>query len=187
METVHVTRDQINAALEVANDETKTVLKILFGEKEKPTLGNYKTIKTYKDACKALGEEERNFTGIEKDVVAYIKLKTISRALWGEDFKPVPDATGSKSYYYPWFALYTQDEIDQMDENQRKSLWFGALFSAHASSGASAGFGNLATSNRSSYSFAYAGFRLCQETTEKASYFGQQFIELWADYLLFNI
>lgn len=187
MKTVHVTRDQINAALEVANDETKTVLKILFGEKEKPTLGNYKTIKTYEDACKALGEDEQDFKGLEKDIVAYVKLKTISRALWGKNFKPVPDATGDKTYYYPWFALYTQDEIDQMDDDQRESLWLGALFSANATNGALAGFGYLSTSRRSSSSYANYGIRLCQETTEKADYFGQQFIELWADYLLFNI
>ena len=187
METVQVTRDQINAALEVANDETKTVLKILFGEQENPTPSNYKTIKTYKDACIAIGEPEQDFTGLAKDVVAYMKLKTISRALWGENFKPIPDATGDKIYYYPWFALYTQDEIDKMNDEQRESLWFGALFSALASHGAAAGFGFLDTNLRSSTSSASLGFRLCQETEEKATYFGRQFIELWADYLLFNI
>lgn len=187
METVQVTRDQINAALEVANDETKTVLKILFGEQENPTLSNYKTIKTYKDACIATGEPEQDFTGLAKDVVAYMKLKTISRALWGTNFKPLPDAAGDKTYYYPWFALYTQDEIDQMDDDQRKSLWFGALFSAYALTGAFAGFGYLLTYRRSSFAAAITGFRLCQETEEKATYFGRQFIELWADYLLFNI
>ena len=30
------------------------------------------------------------------------------------------------------------------------------------------------------------GFRLCQETEEKARYFGTQFVELWAEYLAFN-
>lgn len=30
------------------------------------------------------------------------------------------------------------------------------------------------------------GFRLCQETEEKAKYFGIQFKEIWADYLAFN-
>ena len=39
---------------------------------------------------------------------------------------------------------------------------------------------------RSSGAGADAGFRLCQETEEKAKYFGQQFIELWAEYLKFN-
>ena len=62
----------------------------------------------------------------------------------------------------------------------------GALLSATASSGAHAGFGSLSAYNRSSSADAYLGFRLCQETEEKAKYFGQQFIELWAEYLKFN-
>ena len=62
----------------------------------------------------------------------------------------------------------------------------GALLSAGAFYGASAGFGYLYASTRSSYAHASLGFRLCQETEEKAKYFGQQFIELWAEYLKFN-
>ena len=62
----------------------------------------------------------------------------------------------------------------------------GALVSACADGGAYAGFGCLYADNRSSYATASVGFRLCQETEEKAKYFGQQFIELWAEYLKFN-
>ena len=62
----------------------------------------------------------------------------------------------------------------------------GALLSAIASDGAIAGFGYLAAIYRSSDATANFGFRLCQETEEKAKYFGQQFIELWAEYLKFN-
>ena len=62
----------------------------------------------------------------------------------------------------------------------------GALLSAVANYGASAGFGYLTAHYRSSFAGAYFGFRLCQETEEKAKYFGQQFIELWAEYLKFN-
>lgn len=62
----------------------------------------------------------------------------------------------------------------------------GALLSAYANLGAYAGFGYLGASARSSRAAAYIGFRLCQETEEKAKYFGQQFIELWAEYLKFN-
>lgn len=62
----------------------------------------------------------------------------------------------------------------------------GALLSAHASNGAGAGFGYLFAGYRSSSASAHIGFRLCQETEEKAKYFGQQFIELWAEYLKFN-
>ena len=63
----------------------------------------------------------------------------------------------------------------------------GALLSANANNGANAGFGSLLASYRSSYALANFGFRLCQETEEKAKYFGQQFIELWFDYLMFNV
>ena len=52
--------------------------------------------------------------------------------------------------------------------------------------GAGAGFGFLVAVVRSSVALAGFGFRLCQETEEKAKYFGQQFIELWAEYLKFN-
>ena len=62
----------------------------------------------------------------------------------------------------------------------------GALLSAAAHYGATAGFGYLTAIVRSSYAVADFGFRLCQETEEKAKYFGQQFIELWAEYLKFN-
>ena len=62
----------------------------------------------------------------------------------------------------------------------------GALLSATALYGANAGFGYLHATYRSSYATADIGFRLCQETEEKAKYFGQQFIELWAEYLKFN-
>lgn len=62
----------------------------------------------------------------------------------------------------------------------------GALLGASADNGANAGFGCLLASSRSSYSSASIGFRLCQETEEKAKYFGVQFKEIWADYLAFN-
>ena len=62
----------------------------------------------------------------------------------------------------------------------------GALLSAGAGNGAAAGFGFLYADYRSSDAVASVGFRLCQETEEKAKYFGQQFIELWAEYLKFN-
>lgn len=114
-------------------------------------------------------------------IIALMKLETISRALWGRNFQPKPDGEGSKVYWYPWFALWTKKEVEDMNPEQR-----GALVSAHATSGAAAGFGCLSAGHRSSNAFAYIGFRLCQETEEKAKYFGQQFIELWAEYLKFN-
>lgn len=185
MKTIEVTEKEVKAAFDVAKtEEMKNVLKALFckDEEGKPNLDDYTSIKTYEDACKALGEpvfEESE--DMPKHIVALMKLETISRALWGRTWKPEPDAEGSKWFYYPLFALYTQSEIDNMDEEKR-----GGLLSANAGGGAIAGFGCLSTDSRSSHANAYAGFRLCQETREKALYFGKQFLELWAEYLKFG-
>lgn len=196
MKTIEVTEKEVKAAFDVAKtEEMKNVLKALFckDEEGKPNLDDYTTIKTYEDACEALSVEPifnepnpiMNLYGVEYEVephiIALMKLETISRALWGKDWTPEPDAEGSKNFYYPVFALYTQQEIEDMDEDER-----GGLLSASAHLGATAGFGYLHTTNRSSSAPASSGFRLCQETREKALYFGKQFLELWAEYLKFG-
>ena len=199
MNELTISKEQVAEVYQNASAETKKALKALFGDesnficKPKPTLDDYTTIRSYEDACEALGEEPlpyepnpiMNLYGVEYEVephiIALMKLETISRALWGRTWKPEPDADGLKWYYYPLFALYTQSEIDNMDEDER-----GGLLSANAVSGATAGFGYLYTRNRSSHACAYSGFRLCQEDYEKAKYFGRQFLELWAEYLKFN-
>lgn len=196
MKTIEVTEKEVKAAFDVAKtEEMKNVLKALFckDEEGKPNLDDYTTIKTYEDACEALSVEPifnepnpiMNLYGVEYEVephiIALMKLETISRALWGKDWMPEPDASGSKLFYYPVFALYTKSEIDNMDEDER-----GGLLSASALVGAIAGFGFLDTAARSSNADAGNGFRLCQETREKALYFGKQFLELWAEYLKFG-
>lgn len=187
MKVIEVTEKEVKAAFDAAkSDEVKNVLAALFCKPEdrvKPSLDDYKSIKTYEDACEALGEEPVGDLGdhVDKHIIALIKLETISRALWGKDWQPKPDPDGSKYFYYPWFALYTQSEMDSMNEEDR-----GALLGADAALGACAGFGYLLASTRSSGSYAFLGFRLCQKTEEKAKYFGIQFKEIWADYLAFN-
>lgn len=187
MKVIEVTEKEVKAAFDAAkSDEVKNVLAALFCKPEdrvKPSLDDYKSIKTYEDACEALGEEPVGDLGdhVDKHIIALIKLETISRALWGKDWQPKPDPDGSKYFYYPWFALYTQSEMDSMNEEDR-----GALLGAGAAYGALAGFGFLDADLRFSNSGANLGFRLCQETEEKAKYFGIQFKEIWADYLAFN-
>lgn len=187
MKVIEVTEKEVKAAFDAAkSDEVKNVLAALFCKPEdriKPSLDDYKSIKTYEDACEALGEEPVGDLGdhVDKHIIALIKLETISRALWGKDWQPKPDPDGSKYFYYPWFALYTQSEMDYMSEEDR-----GALLGAGANRGAGAGFGFLSAFYRSSGPDAHLGFRLCQETEEKAKYFGVQFKEIWADYLAFN-
>ena len=204
---IQIEKEKLQAAYKNACGCVKDAFEKLFGEDvletAKPTLDDYKTIKSYEDACDVLGlspilSENRNKAlcaqfpdhydfrqNMPKHIIALMKLEIISRALWGKSFEPEPDAEGNKIYWYPWFALYTKDEVDRMSDEERKSLC-GALLAGYAGTGATAGFGYLHTNARSSYSHAYVGFRLCQETEEKAAYFGRQFIELWAEYLAYG-
>lgn len=128
---------------------------------EQPNLKDYKSIKTYEDACTALGEnvdeEKLANAGVPKHIIALMKLELVCKALWGGEVKVYPNAEGNRWYYYPWFALYTKDEVSRMSSEKR-----GFLLSATAYSGAAAGWGYATTSGRSSRSDAYSGFRLCR-------------------------
>jgi len=198
-----VTEVEVEAALKAAkSQEVKDVLAALFCKPEnKPNLDDYKSIKSYEDACVALGCKPCNFDNMvmcevsadpdkagvmiqfSDHIKALMKLETISRALWGRNWEPKPDPDGNDYFYWPWFGLFTQSEIDSMSDEEKKKR---ALLGGFATYGAFAGFGYLYTNYRSSYAHATIGFRLCQETEEKAAYFGRQFVELWAEYLKFN-
>lgn len=198
MNEITINKEKVAEAYLNASAETKEALKALFGDeiefKRKPTLDDYTTIKTYEDACEALGmvpmlnqsdyeltDDNGYMVYFPPHIIALMKLETISRALWGRTWKPKPNAEGSENFYYPVFTLYTQQEIEDMDEDERESLLF-----ASANNSMTAGFGCLSVANSSSYECADISFRLYQEDSEKAKYFGKQFIELWAEYLKFN-
>ena len=187
---IEVSESNLKAAFEVADESTKKVLVALFGNIEptddnKPNLKDYKSIRSYEDACKVLGEsvdeETLSEAGVPKHIIAQMKLELICKALWGGEVKVYPDPDGNRIYWYPWFGLYNQSEIDGMSDKER-----GCLLSARAHNGATAGFGSLGAAHRSSYSGARSGFRLCLDTEEKAEYFGKQFLELWAEAIAFN-
>lgn len=190
MKKFEINENDVKAAFDFAKtDEMKNVLKALFCKRtDAPSLDDHTTIHSYEDALEALGEkspnlEEMEKAGVPKHIIALIKLETISRALWGRTFQPTPDAEGNKWYYYPWFALWTKEEIEDRKDEFLKN---GALLSGGADAGAAAGFGSLRASARSSAAIASLGFRLCQENETKAKYFGKEFIKLWAEYLAFN-
>lgn len=200
---IEINSANYDAAYAMADEQTRKVLAVLCGRSDEttapakpaPTLSDYTTIRSYEDACVALGIEPtlnkslivRNGDSVEdlfelpKHIVAQMKLETICRALWGGEVKVYPDPKGERTYWYPWFALYTKDEMERMNKEQR-----GALLSASAIGGADAGFGSLYATYRSSGSNANSGFRLCLDTEEKAEYFGKQFVELWAEAIAFN-
>ena len=159
---------------------------------EKDTRPVTERIKTFEDACNELGEEnvlvqayrtaEFNTSGNQSDVsdvVAYLKLRVIAEAL-NEGWKP--QFTHDETRYYPWFYLYRQVEIDKMDEEKKKKLW---LFGGDSYSGSACGLACAGSYNAWSNSYSASGIsaRLAVKSEALAKYFGQQFIDIWADYI----
>lgn len=193
MKKIELTEEQVRAEFKKAqSDEVKETLAALFPDiakkltkKKKPTLDDYTSITSYEDACEAIGHAPVDFDmlwpNLPEHIVALMKLETISRALWGKNWQPKPDAEGDKTFYRPWFALWKQDKINAYADKKK------VLLSATLNHGETACFGNMESYYRFSDSVATIGFRLCQETEEKAKYFGgRNFINLWAEYLQLN-
>ncbi len=188
-----ITSANYEAAYAMADDNTRKILAVLVGDNETtatpsrpaPSLSDYTTIRSYEDACVALGEsldvEKLVAAGVPNHIIAQMKLEHICKALWGGENKCQPTADGSKVWWYPVMALWTPGEISNMSDDER-----GALLSAYAFAGAGAGFGCLGASYRSSWAGAGGAFRLCLDTEEKAEYFGKQFVELWAEAYAYN-
>lgn len=103
--TLKISRENAMKAFAQANGNNKQMLSNLFGAEvfsQKIT----DRVKTFEDACQVLGMHPKApFTGGEsKDEAAYIKLKTIARAL-NEGW--TPDWTDSnQAKYWPYFDSY---------------------------------------------------------------------------------
>lgn len=140
---------------------------------------DYKKIKTYEDACRVLGVEKRDFIGMERDEIAYIKLKTIAKSLNGE-WKP--DFTNRMQYKYrPWFWLSPRKKSDAMNETDRKRVVF---FSESAHGGTPYDFLYAGTFYAESLAYADICSHLCFKNKEISDYVGRNFLEIWRDYIL---
>lgn len=113
----------------------------------------------------------------EKDVLAYLKLRIITAAIndgWEPKF------TNDEIRWFPWFYIYTAEELKELSDEERKRVVGRAGSDASSLGGlvcSDAGFA-------SSYSGSDGGVRLAFESEEKADYAGRKFIDIYADYLL---
>lgn len=143
-------------------------------------------IRTIKDALVELGTPEEEIDGffdkyesLGKDVVAYLKLRVIAEAL-NEGW--MPQFTEDEYRWYPWFTLWTEEELKEKSEQWKKdhALW---LFGGDSRSGAACGLASALSVDAWSLSDSSISARLAVKSEELAIYFGKQFIEIWADYV----
>lgn len=141
-----------------------------------------KRIKTFEDACHEIGidaeawNRDKISLGLEPDVLAFLKLRIIVKAL-NEGWEP--RFTEDECRYYPWFILYTGEEYNKLDEEEKSRVVYRSYYFAAALGGVSCAY----ASYDSSFTFAYVGVRLAFKTSELAAYCGRQFLDIWADFV----
>lgn len=141
-----------------------------------------KRIKTFEDACREIGidaeawNRDKISLGLEPDVLAFLKLRIIVKAL-NEGWEP--QFTEDECRYYPWFILYTREEYNKLDEEEKSRVVYRSGSNALALGGVSC----ASAYNDSSYAVAFVGVRLAFKTSELAAYCGRQFLDIWADFV----
>lgn len=191
MEERTIKRENAMAAYNVASDETKKVLATLLGEDFCVAKDIKDRVKTFEDACRELGNDhplviqyklyneqmKGNFDYME-DLTSYFKLRIITAAL-NEGWEP--QFTKDEYRWYPWYNLYTQEEIDRMDEDEKKEVGL-LLWGGYANYGSRCGLASAYSHNAWSVSLSYFGSRLAFKSEELATYAGKQFIKIYANF-----
>lgn len=102
-----------------------------------------KRIKTFEDACHEIGidaeawNRDKISLGLEPDVLAFLKLRIIVKAL-NEGWEP--RFTEDECRYYPWFILYTGEEYNKLDEEEKSRVVYRSYSYAYALGGVSYAF-----------------------------------------------
>ena len=142
-------------------------------------------IKTVEDAIAYTGMTlPDNIGELPLDVQAMLKLRIICAAyneLKADQLNQFPKFTTDEYRYYPWFYLYTQEEIDAMTEEDRGRV----LGRSSSYANAHAGVAYASTYGAASHSVTNGGGRLCFKTEKLASECGKRFLKLWAQYFGF--
>lgn len=100
-------------------------------------------IKTFEDACREIGIDAEAWSrdkislGLEPDVLAFLKLRIIVKAL-NEGWEP--QFIEDEYRYYPWFILYTGEEYNKLDEEEKSRVVYRSYYSASALGGVSYAF-----------------------------------------------
>ena len=151
-------------------------------------------IKSFEDARKELGEDnplviqykviaenedKEDVFNTGKDIIAYLKLRIIAAAL-NEGW--MPQFTENENRWHPWFKTLTEREINDKSKEWKAEhkLWFWGGGSSH---GANCGLVCASSASARAFSSAALSARLAVKSEKLAIYFGEQFINIWSDYI----
>jgi hypothetical protein len=146
-------------------------------------------IKTFKDACKILGDAhpfvqayrcwENGGVDGQADIEAFFKLRIITAAL-NEGWEP--RFTQGEYRYTPGFCFWQADKLAEKSGEWKKEQ---SLIGLDDYKGEWAGFTLVGSTHAPVGTSEYLCARLCYRSEALAVYSGRQFADLWADiYLL---
>lgn len=190
---IEIDKSKLMEAYKTANDEQKEILVNLYGKEVFKPADVRERIKTFEDACRELDSRcEDNHPlvsefealqgyfcendNLSKDVLAYLQLRIICAAL-NEGWEPT--FANEEYRWYPWFVVYTKEELDRMSEEKRRRVVGRSHVNASAFGGLVFADANSASSNSSTN----IGSRLAFKSEELADYAGKQFIKIYADFV----
>lgn len=185
---MEVKKENVLAAYETAReagaDSTMKVLEALFGKETFKPKDITERVKSFEDACRELGKSHplvcqyNAIDDVDTNLNAYLKLRIICAAL-NEGWEP--KFTEDEVRWYPWFWLYTTQEIEDMDEQEKQERH---LISTGDYETGYAGFAFAYSYHTPSFTSTFIGSLLCLKSEALAVYCGKQFIDLWADFNL---
>lgn len=182
MEKLTVNKADAVKHYNAASEDTKEVLRELFGADAFKF--DYRSIKSYADACHHLGMKEHLLAGTpdcDKEALqmantAY-KLMVICKALNnGQQY----DENGTT--WCPIYWFYTKEELAEMGEAERKKKGIKLLSAVNATSAENSGVRCANTCYRCVGAYVGFGFPLVLNSKEKAEYVAEQFEALIFQY-----
>lgn len=197
-EFIKVKRDDLQGLYQVltnypaiSKEQVQNEMHKVFGEETFKPKDIMERVKTFEDACRELGEDHpfvRSYNGYannihennknDTDILAYLKLRIICAAL-NEGWEP--QFTEDEWRYYPWFTLWTEDELSEKSDEWKTDRH---LISTGEYQTDYAGLVFATSVYAPSLANANVGSRLCLKSDTLAVYCGKQFINIWADFCL---
>ena len=166
-------KEEIDARIETLQEELENLKK----QRERIEKPITERIKTFTDAVEELGSEHplvkqymaaNGNEAFTRNTIAYMKLQIIAAALnegWFPDFQI------KEKLWYPYYKIYAGDEIDDISPDATY------LF------GAPCGLAFVSSDLAWSFAASTLSERLAVKSEEISDYFGNQFIDIWVEYL----
>ena len=183
---IKIKKENVLNAYDKATSEQKELLENLFGRELFQPKDITERVKTFEDAVAILGHFNQAVvdyhalcnTTCTKDILAFAKLRVIVEAL-NEGWNP----TFSKSEYryYLLFNIYSKEKFDSLSEYYKNRC--SIIRRSYGNPNAVDSFVCPFVYDASLSPYAHPGSRLAFKTRELAEYCGNQFIDIWADYL----